>query len=124
MMGRFKGNAIHYHSIGQNIMIVSKVYKYHNGRFGVSSPSTGNNTRNIYSLNPLITASDFYTKIAKGGIEKKINDNHRITRMADGTVISYRIKSISDGTPVVEINIRKSRNNSGVKSQKIHFVKE
>ena len=105
-------------------MIVSKVYKYHNGRFGVSSPSTGNNTRNIYAQNPLIAANDFYTKIAKGGIEKKINDNHRITRMADGTVISYRIKSVSDGTPVVEINIRKSRNNSGVKSQKIHFVKE
>ena len=92
-------------------MIVSKVYKYHNGRFGVSSPSTGNNTRNIHSSNPLIAANDFYTKIAKGGIEKKINDNHRITRMADGT-------------PVVEINIRKSRNNSRVKSQKIHFVKE
>lgn len=105
-------------------MIVSKVYKYHNGRFGVSSPSTGNNTRNIISSNPLKAANDFYAKIAKGGIEKKINDNHRITRMSDGTIVSYRIKSVSDGTPVIEINIRRSKNSSGVKNQKIHFVME
>lgn len=31
--------------------------------------------------------------------------------------------STSDGTSVVEINIRQSSNSAGVKFQKIHFVK-
>lgn len=44
--------------------------------------------------------------------------------MSDGTIVSYRIKSVSDGTPVIEINIRRSKNSSGVKNQKIHFVME
>ena len=110
-MGRFKGGATHFHSIGQNIMVASKSYKYQNGRFGVSSPSTGNYTRNISSSNPLYTAKDFYDKIAKGGV-------------ADGSSVAYRVVSSSDGTPVVEISIRKSKNSSGVKAQKIHFIKE
>lgn len=66
----------------------------------------------------------FMDKIAKGGKETIHSDNLRITRMADGTVISHRIKSSSDGTPVVEINIRKSRTASGIKDQKIHFIKD
>ena len=123
-MGRFKCGATHFHSIGQNIMIASQSYKYQNGRFGVSSPSTGNYTRNIASSNPLYTAKDFYDKIAKGGIEKKVSENQRITRMSDGTSVAYRVKSVSDGTPVVEISIRRSKNSSGVKGQKIHFIKE
>lgn len=48
----------------------------------------------------------------------------RITRMADGTVITMRKISHSDGTPVVDINIRPSTQTGGVKSQKIHFVQE
>ena len=31
--------------------------------------------------------------------------------------------STSDGTPVVDINISKSRGSGGIKKQKIHFVK-
>ena len=123
-MGRFKGGATHFHSIGQNIMVASKSYKYQNGRFGVSSPSTGNYTRNISSSNPLYTAKDFYDKIAKGGVETKVSENQRITRMADGSSVAYRVVSSSDGTPVVEISIRKSKNSSGVKAQKIHLIKE
>ena len=45
------------------------------------------------------------------------------TALKDGTIISFRAISSSDGTPVVEINIRKSNTHGDVKRQKIHFVK-
>ena len=44
--------------------------------------------------------------------------------MNDGSIISWRDVSSSDGTPAVEINIEQSTSNGGVKQQKIHFVKE
>lgn len=121
----YKGNSKYYRSIGQNIMAVSTSYEYHEGRFGVSSPSTGNKTRNIASDDPLATAKDFYAKIAFGGVEKTYNGGKlKITHMADGTIISTRTTSTSDGTPVVEINISSSTHSGGVKQQKIHFIKE
>ena len=45
----YKGGTVKYHSISQNILITSKSYKYSNGYFGESSPSTGSRTRNIAS---------------------------------------------------------------------------
>jgi len=69
----YKGNSKYYRSVGQNIMAASSRYEYHEGRFGVSSPSTGNKTRNIASDDPLATAKDFYDKIAFGGVEKSYN---------------------------------------------------
>lgn len=119
----YKGDTKYYRSIGQNVMIVSSLYDYNNGRFGVSSPSTGNQTRNIASENPQSTAKDFYDKIALGGIEKSYNDGKmKITKMADGTVVTMRKTSTSDGSPVVEINIKGSSHTGGIKNQKIHFV--
>lgn len=67
---------------------------------------------------------DFYDKIALGGIEKITDTNKRITRMADGTVITMREVSHSDGTPVVDINIKRSNHTGDIKTQKIHFEKE
>ena len=61
----------------------------------------------------IFTSEDIYGK-----------EKMKITRMADGTVITYRETSTSDGTPVVEINIDNSGNCGGVKSQKIHFIEE
>lgn len=43
--------------------------------------------------------------------------------MKDGTILSYREVSSSDGSPAVEINIRQSDDHSDIKYQKIHFVK-
>ncbi|MBR4780292.1 MAG: hypothetical protein IK014_02930 [Lachnospiraceae bacterium] len=121
----YKGGSSYYRSVGQNILITSSHYEYKNGRFGVSSPSTGQRTRNIGSSDPLSTAKDFYDKIAFGGIEKTYkNGQLNITHMADGTIISMRTYSHSDGTPVVEININNSTHTGGIKEQKIHFIKE
>jgi len=47
------------------------------------------------------------------------------TQMKDGTIITYREVSHSDGTSAVDINVSKSSGSTGgIKSQKIHFVKE
>lgn len=120
----YKGNAAFYRSIGQNVLITASKYKYKNGLFGDNSKHGNDRTRNIVSSDNVATAKDFYNKIAVGGIEQIVNSNMRITRMADGTVITMRIKSHSDGTPVVDINIKSSTHTGGVKGQKIHFVTE
>ena len=120
----YKGNSKYFRSIGQNILITSSKYAYSNGRFGVSSPHGGSSTRNIASSDNLATANDFYNKIAFGGKENIVDDNLRITRMADGTIITMRKVSHSDGTPVVDINIERSSHTGGIKKQKIHFIKE
>lgn len=106
-------------------MIVSQSYKYINGYFGDVSPSTENKTRNIVSSDNLATANYFYNKIAYGGTEiSRNNGNLKNTTMSDGTIITERNISSSNGTPVVEINIRNRTHNGGVKYQKIHFLKE
>ncbi len=121
----YKGNTKYYRSIGQNVLIASESYPFNNGRFGVSSPSTGKLTRNIFSADPVSTAKDFYDKIALGGIEKTFNNGaRRVTHMADGTYVTWRLTSSSDGTPVVEINIDSSSHTGGIKKQKIHFMEE
>lgn len=59
-----------------------------------------------------------------GGIEQVVYQNMKITRIADGTVITMRTHSHSDGTPAVDINIKSSTHTDGVKGQKIHFVQD
>lgn len=120
----YKGNSVYFRSIGQNVLIVSSKYGYANGYFGENSKHGSNRTRNIIAADNLTAAQDFYDKIAFGGKERIVNDNMRITRMADGTVITMRKISHSDGTPAVDINIEPSTHTGGVKSQKIHFVQE
>lgn len=125
LMGtEYKGGTKTYHSVGQNIMIASSSFPYKNGYFGSSSPSTGSKTRNIKSDNPQATAKTFYNKIALGGIEKSYNNGKvHVTKMADGTQITFRETSNSDGTPVCDINIKHSSHTGGIKQQKIHFIK-
>ena len=120
----YKGNASYHRSIGQNLLLVSAEYGYSNGRFGTNSPHGKKDTRNIASGDNLATATDFYNKIAYGGIEQVVNENLSITRMADGTIISMRKKSNSDGTPAIDINIKGSSGSAGIKNQKIHFTLE
>lgn len=121
----YKGNSKTYRSIGQNVMIASSSYNYKDGYFGEKSPSTGSKTRNITSTDNIATARDFYNKIAYGGTETSYkNGSMKITHMADGSIITWRLTSHSDGTSVVEINISSSSHTGGIKQQKIHFIKE
>ena len=52
------------------------------------------------------------------------NGKGTIAKLADGTIVSYRKVSLSDVTPTVDINTKKSKESGGVKQQKIYFVKE
>lgn len=126
-MGTFTyhGGAAYHRSIGQNLLPTAALYPYSDGYFGYSSPSSGSRTRNILSQDPMAAAEDFYYKISYGGIEHLYdNGSRRITRMGDGSIITMRTVSKSDGTPVVEINISGSSHTGGIKKQKIHFISE
>ena len=115
----FKGGTYTHHSISDNLSALKSNYKYSKGYFGDKGKGR-DFTRNIVSDNPAKTAKEFYDIAAKGGIEKTTSKG-KISKMADGTIFSYRETSSSDGTPVVEINIKYSTDNGGVKYQKIHF---
>ena len=120
----FKGNTDHHHSISENIPNLAKDYPTSNGYFGEKGQGRGF-TRNIASDDPAMTAKDFFDKGAQGGvIQNMANGKGQTVKMADGTIISYREVSTSDGTPAVEINIQKSSDSGGIKGQKIHFIKE
>ena len=98
-------------------------YKYSGGYFG--DPGVGRSfVRIIESADPLSAAKDFYDKISYGGIEKTMNNRKGVyTKMKDGTILSFRKTSSSDGSPAVEINIKHSTDHGDLKYQKIHFVK-
>ena len=120
--GEYKGGTVTYHSVGDNVSNTAKYYKYENGYFGDKAKKES--IRHIYSNNIQSTAKDFYDKITYGGIEADIpNGNGMVTKLSDGTIVTWRNISSSDGSPAVDINIKYSKNSDGVKQQKIHFVK-
>lgn len=119
----YKGDTGHHHSITENLSSLKSDYKYQNGYFG--DPGQGRSfVRNIKSSDPAKSAKDFYDKAAHGGIEKQMsNGKGAYTKMKDGSILSYRAVSTSDGSPAVEINIKQSNDHGEIKYQKIHFVK-
>lgn len=122
-MGVYKGGANYYRNICENLSTVSKSYQYSNGYFGKKSNPKDNYVRIIESSNVLETSEDFYNKITYGGTEKPLNGGKGfVSKMEDGTIITYRPVSSSDGSPAVDINIEKSIGSGGLKKQKIHFV--
>ncbi len=119
----YKGDTGHHHSITENLPSLIKEYDYRNGYFGEKGKGT-NYTRNISSDDPIKTAKEFYDKAAHGGIERKMENGKGLyTKMQDGSILSYREVSSSDGSPAVEINIKESTSHGDIKYQKIHFVK-
>lgn len=119
----YKGDTGHHHSITENLSSLKSDYKYQNGYFG--DPGQGRSfVRNIKSSDPAKSAKDFYDKAAHGGIEKQMSNGKGVyTKMKDGSILSYRAVSTSDGSPAVEINIKQSNDHGEIKYQKIHFVK-
>lgn len=124
MMGHgYKEDTGHYHKVTENLPDVITSYPLKNGYFGVRGKGRLW-IRNIKSKNPVATALDFYRRIAKGGQETELKSkNGFMTKMKDGTIISWRETSSSDGTPAVDINIKHSNEHGELKYQKIHFVK-
>lgn len=120
----YKGGASSHHSLSDNLGDLKENYSFSNGYFGEKGQGR-DFTRNISSDDPAKTAKEFYDKAAYGGVvEQMSNGKGEVAKMKDGTVISYREVTSSDGTPAVEINISNSNDPAGVKKQKIHFTKE
>lgn len=127
----YKGGATTYHSIDDNVESIKSSYPLNNkGFFGTNGKSSDEAVRNIASTNPEESAKDFYDKIAYGGKEDDIVDKKtgaaigKKTTLKDGSIISWRKVSSSDGSPAVDINISKNGDSSGISAQKIHFVQE
>ena len=119
----YKEDIGHYHSISENLPELISKYKYSNGYFGDSGKGRSC-VRNIVSEDPIATSKDFYDKATRGGIEKEMSNGKGYYRkMKDGSILSYREKSSTDGSPVVEINIKSSNEHGDIKYQKIHFVR-
>lgn len=119
----YKGGAEWHHSIDENLSELKDKYSFEDGYFGEQSPGHSEDKRIIASDNPLETARDFYDTGAYGGIESKLENGKGVrTDMADGTTFTFREVSESDGTPAVDISVRRRTSSGGVEKQKIHFV--
>ena len=123
-MGRgFKGGTGNHSSFSDNISGLKSEYGLNNGYFGIRGEGR-EFIRNIICEDPNSEAKAFYDKASFGGIEMVMENGEGVyTKMKDGTIISYRHISKSDGSPAVEINIRRSTSSGEVKYQKIHFVR-
>lgn len=121
-MGTYKGGFPTYRSLRDNLDVTKNNYDYKNGYFGNKGKSSVNDIREIYSDDQFKEAKSFYDKITYGGIETPLaNDKGLITKLKDGTIITYREITSTINSPAVEINIRTSKDACGIKNQKIHF---
>ena len=119
----YVGKKQQFRSLDQNLNSVSLSYPISNGYFGIKGSSYG--IREIHSRNHEKTAKDFFNKIARGGIlDLQTIKGGVVSRMKDGTVVSYRKITSSNNSPAVEIRFRKLDSKFGIKDQKIHFVQD
>lgn len=102
--------------------ILTSKFPLRSGYFG--SRGSSSTVRRIEADDPVTTALDFYRTAANGGIEIPLGNGRGVkSELSDGTKITMRLVSSSDGSPAVDINISKSDDPAGVKQQKIHFIR-
>lgn len=124
----YKGGAREYLSLSDNAAKLkgTELYEYNAGNsyFGIRGRGRYDFIRNIVCENPERTAKGFYDTVTYGGVVVETgNTNCHIVEMKDGTFITYRPVSTSDGSPTVLINVKDSTDNADIGYQKIHFVK-
>ena len=119
---RYIGGATYFRSIGQNLLAMKSSYGFENGYFGKNDGKSNNKVRTITTNNPEDTAREFFSRISYGGIDVS-KDGVTMTQTHDGSIITFRLKTSSDGSPAVDINIEYSTHAAGIKRQKIHFAK-
>lgn len=122
----YKGGSPTHHSLRENIQELSKIYPINEeGYFSKKGEADEDGIRQIDGEDAIITARRFYETLAYGGIEENLPNGKGVRAMLkDGTFVIYREITSTPGSPAVEINIRKSKDNFGIKYQKIHFEKK
>ena len=124
--GHFAGThgADPHHNLTDNLPALTEAFKSTpEGYFGTKGSCT--KVRRISSSDPVATAKKFFKIASAGGEkdEKASSGNERVSVvMKDGSRITMRIKSSSDGSPAVEIVVSKV-SRGAIKDQKIHFTK-
>lgn len=120
----YKGNSTHFHSLSENLSSISKIFKLNNGYFGIKAKKNKGYIRHIAGEDPIATSKLFFDTLAYGGIIKDVEGiNGEVVYMKDGSILTWRIVSSSDGSPAVDINVNSSYDSGGIKNQKIHFIK-
>lgn len=119
-------NDIESYNINKNAKLMKNEYPItKSGYFGITGSST--NKRVIYTSNPILEANNFFNKISKGYISIKQSNNIKLAYLPDGSIITYRVytkTSKTGSSPAVDINVKKSKVNSKIKYQRIHFEEE
>ena len=107
-------------SINENVAkMQGKFAPNEHGNFGVQ----GKNTRVIKCDDPIKDSATFYDRIGKGGkLETIPGKEGTVTTLDDNSKITYRIITTTEGSPAVQINVKNVT--TGIKNQKIHFIKE
>jgi hypothetical protein len=126
-MGNFyKGNSPTYRSLRENLPEVNKSYiQSTDGFFGEVGKAGVSEIRQIDVDDVISESRKFYDTIAYGGIETKLPKGNGVrTELRDGTIIVYRVITSTPNSPAVEINVRRSNDNCGLKYHKIHFEKK
>ena len=119
----YVGRKQQFRTLEQNIKSVSESYPITNGYFGTKGSSRL--IREIHARNHEQVAKDFFNKIAKGGIlDLKTLPGGIVSRLKDGSTISYRKITSSPNSPAVEIRFRSASSKYGINDQKIHFVQD
>ena len=105
-------------SVADNAKSVAKKYNLSkSGYFGTK----GKNARIFKSNDPIKSSADFYKKISKGGKQSVLPNGKGVqTIFGDGSRVVYRVKTSTPNSPAVDISISIY---SGIKKQKIHFIK-
>lgn len=105
-------------SVSDNARSVAKKYNLSKtGYFG----EMGKNSRVFKSADPVKSSADFYKKISKGGTHSALSNGKGVqTVFEDGSRVVYRVVTKTPNSPAVNIEISIY---SGIKKQKIHFIK-
>lgn len=119
----YKDGASSFHGVCDNLDMLAGAFPLREGYFGRATRPNNSRVRIIESESPLETAREFYTSISYGGIEESLPGSAGVrSTMADGTIITFREASCSDGSPAIDINVKESVDTGGIKRQKIHFT--
>lgn len=119
----YVGRKQQFRSFDENLALATTTYPVTNGFFGIKGSSRG--VREIHARNHEAVAKDFFNKIARGGIlDLRTISGGIVSRLKDGTIVSYRKITSSTNSPAVEIRFRKLNSKFGINDQKIHFVQD